>query len=156
MERRPKKIYEKTLEQKITNHRKDLVRKNLGSKKIKRNKRQSDEVSVILSGRSCISTSIKVARALRMRFPKRNPEHDDDFINRQDLTQILHFSPPVPLAAPSPQPITAGPSASQVASPKQLTPNLRKEKRKITVSDTSDSDTSSLKRRKRLLRKQKK
>ena len=70
-----------------------------------------------------------------MRIPKRNPKHDDAFINRPDLTQTLHFSPPVPLAAPPTQPITTEPSAPQVASSKQLTPILRKEKRKITVSD---------------------
>ena len=40
-----------------------------------------------------ISTSSDVARALRMRIPKRNPKHDDAFLNRPDLTQILHFSP---------------------------------------------------------------
>ena len=91
-----------------------------------------------------------------MWFPKRNPKHDDAFINRLDLTQILHFSPPVPFAAPPTQPITTGPSAPQVASSKQLTPILRKEKRKFTVSDISDSYTSSLKRSKRLLKKQKK
>ena len=101
-----------------------------------------------------MSTSSNVARAFRMRFPKHNPH--DAFINKPDLTQILHFSPPVPLAAPPTQLITAGPSAPQVASSKQLTSILRKEKRKITVSDTSDSDASSLKRSERLLKKQKK
>ena len=40
IELRPKKISEKTLEQKTTNHRRDLIRKALGSKKIKRNKVQ--------------------------------------------------------------------------------------------------------------------
>ena len=35
LERRPKKIYEKTVEQKIIKHRRDLVRKNLGDKKDK-------------------------------------------------------------------------------------------------------------------------
>ena len=86
IEQRPTKIHEKTLEQKNTNHRKYLVCKNLDSKKIKRNKRQSDDATVISSGRSCISTSSNVARALRMRIPKRNPTHDYPFINRQDLT----------------------------------------------------------------------
>ena len=154
-ERCPKKTHEKTFEHKITNHRKDLVGKNLGSKKIKRNKRQLDDISVISSGRFCISTSSNVARALRKRIPKRNPKHDDSFINRPDVNQILHFSSTVPLAAPTTQPITAGPSAPQVTSSEQLTPILRKEKRTITASDTSDSDTSSLKRSKRLLKKQK-
>ena len=123
IERSPKKIFEKTLEQKITNHRKDLVRKNLGSKKFKRNKRQSDDVIVISS---VISTSTNVARALRLRIPKRNPKHDDAVINRPDLTQILHFSPPIPLAAPPTQPIAAGLSAPHVDLSKQLTPILRK------------------------------
>ena len=100
-----------------------------------------------------------MAQALKMRVSKRNPKHDDVFINRPDLTQILHFSPPVPLAAPLNNPSTAGPSASQVASPQQPTPILRKErkgKRQMTVGDKSDSDTSSVRRSKRTLKKQKK
>ena len=94
-----------------------------------------------------------------MRIPKPNPEHDDAFTNQPDLTQILHFSPSVPLAAPPNNPSTSGPSASQVASPQQPTPILRKErkgKRQMTLSDTSDSDTSSVRRSKRTLKKQKK
>ena len=59
IERRPKKA-QKILEQKIANHRKDLLKKDMGSKKIKRNKRQTD-VSVISSGRSRISTSSNAA-----------------------------------------------------------------------------------------------
>ena len=100
-----------------------------------------------------------MARALKLRIPKRNPKHDDAFINRPDLTQILHFSPPVALAAPPNNPSTAGPSASQVASPQQPTPishKERKEKRQLTVSDTSESDTSSVRGSKRTLQKQKK
>ena len=134
----------------------DLIRKDLGSKKIKRNKKPADDVSVISSGRSCISTTSNAARALKMRIPKRNPKHDDAFINRPDLTQNLHFSPPVPLAAPPNNPSTAGLSASQVASPKQPTPILRKErkeKRQFTLSDTSDSDTSLVRRSKWTLKK---
>ena len=69
IERRLKKISEKTLEQKITNHRRDLIRKDLGSKKIKRNKKPADDVSVISSGRSCISTTSNVARSPKMRIP---------------------------------------------------------------------------------------
>ena len=159
IDRRPKKVSEKLLEQKITNHRGDLIRKNLGSKKIKRNEKPADDVSVISSGRSCISTTSNLAQALKIRIPKRNPKHDDAFIYRPDLTLILHFSPPVPLAAPPNNPSTAGPSAPQVASPQQPTPILRKErkgKRQTTVSDTSDSDTSSVRRSKRTLKKQKK
>ena len=82
-------VQEKNLEQKIVNHRKDLLRKDLGSQKVKRNKRQTDDNSVFSSGRSCISTSSNVARALRMRIRKRNPEHDDAFLNRPDLTQVV-------------------------------------------------------------------
>ena len=159
IEPRRKKISEKTLEQKITNHRRNLIRKDLGSKKIKRNKRPADNVSVISSCRSCISTASNVAQSLKKRIPKRNPKHDDAFTKRPDLTQILHFSPPLPLAAPPNNPSTAGPSASQVASPQQPTPILRKElkgKKRMTVSDTSDSDTSSVRRSKRTLKKQKK
>ena len=54
IERISKKIYEKTIEQKIKEHRRGLVRKNTGDKKIKRNKKQSDDISVVSSGRSCI------------------------------------------------------------------------------------------------------
>ena len=39
IERRPKKINEKTLEQKIQKHKRDIIRKNTGDKKIKRNVR---------------------------------------------------------------------------------------------------------------------
>ena len=97
-----------------------------------------------------------MARALRMRIPKRNPKHDDAFTLGPDLTQSLHFNPPIPFAAPPTQPIQAGPTAPQSNTPKQLTPTLRKEKRKISMSDSSDSDTSSIKRSKSLLKKQKK
>ena len=41
IERRPEKNSEKTLKQKNTNHRRDLIRKDLESKKIKRNKKTS-------------------------------------------------------------------------------------------------------------------
>ena len=46
IESRPKKIYEKTVEQKIKKHRRHLVRKNTGDKKIKRKKKQIDDSSV--------------------------------------------------------------------------------------------------------------
>ena len=95
-----------------------------------------------------------------MRILNRNPKNDDAFVNRPDLTKILHFSPPVPLAVPPNNPNKAGPSAPQVASPQLPTPILRKtqgkDKRQITVSDISDSDTSSVRRSKRMLKKQKK
>ena len=95
-----------------------------------------------------------------MRVPKRNRKHDDAFANRPELTQILHFSPPMPLAAPPNNPNIAGPPTAQMASPKIPTPILRrsqrKEKRKMTISDTSDSDTSSVRKNKRTLKRQKK
>ena len=82
IERRPKKIYEKkTIEQKINKHRRDLIRKNTGDKKIKRNRKQADDISVVSSGRSCISSASNVAHSLKMRIPKRNPKHDEAFIN---------------------------------------------------------------------------
>ena len=68
IERRPKKIYEKTIEQKINKHRRDL--KNTGHKKITRNRKQADDISVVSSGRSCISSASNVARSLKMRIPK--------------------------------------------------------------------------------------
>ena len=92
-----------------------------------------------------------------MRIPKRNPKHDDAFTNRPDLTQILHFSPPVPIALPPHNPNVAVPSAARVASSQMPTPILRKtEKRQLTISDTSDSDTSSIRKSKRTLKRQKK
>ena len=114
-------------------------------------------MSVVSSGRSCISTASNVARSLKMRNPKRNQKHDDAFANRPDLTQILHFSPPVAIAPPPHNPNVARPSAARVASPKMPTPSLRKkEKRQQTISDTSDSDTSSVRKSKRTLKRQKK
>ena len=75
-----------------------------------------------------------------MRIPKRNPKHDEAFINRPDLTQILHFSPSARIAPPTPNPNEAGPSAVQMATPQIPTPILRKTgKRQLTTSDTSDS-----------------
>ena len=160
IQRRPKTIYEKTIEQKIKKHKRDLVRKNTGDKKIKRNKKQSDDIGVVSSGRYCIFTASNVARSLKMRIPKRNPKHDDAFANRPDLTQILHFSQPMPLAAPPNNPNIAGPSTAQMASPIMPTPILRKsqrkEKQKLTISATSDSNTSSVRKSKRTLKRQKK
>ena len=79
------------------------------------------------------------------------------FKKRPDLTQIRHFSPPVPIAAPPTQPNVAGPSAPQsTPSARQVTPILRKEKRIIQVINKSDSDTSSVRRSERHLKKQKK
>ena len=66
----------------------------------------------------------------------------------------------MPLEAPPNNPNTAGPPAPQVASTQLPTPilrkNQRKDKRQITVSDTSDSDTSSVTRSKKMLKKQNK
>ena len=71
-----------------------------------------------------------------MRFPKRNPKHDEAFQNRRDLKQILHFIPIHPTTAPLTQHSTPSPSAPQ------LTPILRKEKRTLQNSDTSDLEFS--------------
>ena len=91
-----------------------------------------------------------------MRIPKRNPKHGKAFINRLDLTQILHFSPPAPIAPPPINPNEAGPSAVQMASPQIPTPILRKtSKRQLTIGDTSDSDTSSARKRKKTLKQKK-
>ena len=88
-----------------------------------------------------------------MRIPKRNPKYDEAFQNRPDLTQILNFSPIAPQVVSSD---IAGPSGTQTtsSSQKQPTPILRKtSKSKITVSDTSDSDKSSIRKSKRTLKK---
>ena len=91
-----------------------------------------------------------------MRIPKRNPKDDDAFTNRPDVTQILHFSPPVPISPPPHNPNVARPSAATVASPQMPTPILRKtEKRQLTISDTSDSDRSSLGKSKKTLKRSK-
>ena len=103
------------------------------------------------------SNSSDVARALVMRIPKRNPKHDDAFLNRRDITRTLHFSPQLPIDAPPTQLDIAGSSAPELTpSTKQLTTILRKEKRTITVSNTSEFDSSFVKRSKRQLKKQKK
>ena len=61
---------------------------DLGSIKIKRTQKQPNDISVILSRRSFISTSSNVARALKMRIPKKKPKHKA-FQNRPDLTHSL-------------------------------------------------------------------
>ena len=83
-------------------------------------------------------------------FIRRN---DEAFLNRPDLTQILRFSPIAPQLTTS---NTAGPSGMQMPSSVQptATPILRKTtKRQITISDTSDSDTYSVRKSKRTLKK---
>ena len=117
VERRPKKISEKTIGQKINKHRRDLIRKNTGDKKIKRNRKQADDISVVSSGTSCISSASNVARSLKMRLPKQNWKHDEAFVNRPDLTQILNFSQSVSIASPPPNPNEAGPSKVQMSTP---------------------------------------
>ena len=58
-----------------------------------------------------------------MRIPTRNPKHGEAILNRSDLTQILHFSTPLPIAAPPTQLDIAGASKPQLnPSTKQLTP----------------------------------
>ena len=154
IERRPKKINGKTIEQKIYKHKRDLIRKNTGDKKINRNRKQSDDVSVVSSGRSCISSASNIARSLKMRIPKRNPKHDEAFFNRPDLTQILQLSPISPYAPQSTNSDALGPSATRMTSSKPPTPILRKSsKRQLTISDTSDSDTSSVRKSKPTLKK---
>ena len=91
-----------------------------------------------------------MARALKNRIPKKNSKQDEAFQNWPDLKQILHFCLAESIAAPPTQRSVAGPSAPQI------TPITKKEKRIIQVSDTSDSDTSSLRRSKRQLKDQKK
>ena len=112
--RRPKTVQEKTLEQKIINLKKDLLRKDLGSKKTKRTRKQPDDISIISLGRSCISSSSNVARALKIRIPKQNPKLDVAFRNGLDLKQFLHFSLADPITAPPTQPSEAGPFAPPI------------------------------------------
>ena len=89
-----------------------------------------------------------------MRIPKRNPKHDEAFINRLDLTQILQFSPISPYAPQSTNSDAPGPSAMQMTSSKPPTSILRKSsKRQLKISDTSDSNTSSVRKSKRTLKK---
>ena len=130
-----------------------MIRKNTGDKKIKGNRKQPDDVSVVSSGRSRISSASNVARSLKMRILKRNPKHDEAFINRPDLTQIIQLSPIAPIAPQSTNCDAPGPSATRMASSKPPTPILRKSsKRQLTISDTSDSDTSSVRKSKRTLK----
>ena len=90
-----------------------------------------------------------MARLLKKRIPKRNPMHDGAFLNRPDLTQILNFNLPQPIAAPTSQSSMAGLSTPQITS------KLRNEKCSNQISDMSDSDTSSDRRVERQLKKQK-
>ena len=94
-----------------------------------------------------------VARSLKMNISKRNPKHDEAFINRPDLTQILQFSPISPYAPQSTNCDATGPSATQMVSSKPPTPILRKSRKKLTISDTSESDTSSVRKSKRTLKR---
>ena len=79
---------------------------------------------------------------------------DEAFINRPELTQILQLSPISPYAPQSTNSDAPGPSATRMASSKPPTPILRKSsKRQLTISDTSDSNTSSVRKSKRTLKK---
>ena len=131
----------------------------LKATKVKRSRKQPDDLRVISSGRSCISATSNVAGALKMRISKGNPKHNQAFKNRPDLTQILHFRSAKSIAAPPLQPYSSGPSTPQIT---PITPTVlpggktQKEKRTVQVSDASDSETSSIKRSKNQLKKQKK
>ena len=73
---------------------------------------------------------------------------------RSDLIQILQLSPIAPIAPQSINSDAPGPSATQLNSSKPPTSILRKtSKRQFTISDTSDSDTSSVRKSKRTLKK---
>ena len=61
--RRPAKINESSLRQKIKLRNKVIIREKHGDKK--RSKRAADDV-VMISGRSCLSPSSNVARSLKM------------------------------------------------------------------------------------------
>ena len=82
---------EKTLEQKVQNHRKDLLRKYLGGKKIMLSKKQSDDVSVISSSRSWISTASNVARALMFANPN-TMKHSITDLASHKLCTLVHFN----------------------------------------------------------------
>ena len=103
-----------------------------------------------------VSLQLVTWSALKMRIPKRNPKHDEAFINRTDLTRTLYFNPSAPIAPPPPNPTGAGPSVVQMATPQIPTTILRKtSKRQLTISDTSNSDTSSVRKNKTTLRQKK-
>ena len=88
-----------------------------------------------------------------MRIPKKNPKHDEVFLNRPNLTQILQFSPMSPYTQQSTNSYAPGPSATQMASSKSPTTILKtSSKRQLTISDTSGSDTSSVRKSKRMLK----
>ena len=82
-----------------------------------------------------------------MNVPMRNAKHDEAFMNRLDLTLILHFRP---IAAQPTHPSSSGPSAQQ------LIPILAKEENAVQNSDTSDSKSLSVRRSKRQMKKQRK
>ena len=99
-DKRPPKVHEKTLQQNMKNHKYDLIRKELVSKRIKRSRKQPDAVSVISSSRYCISTTNNVARAFKIHIHKKIPKRDEAIKKTPDFTQILHFSPIKPIASP--------------------------------------------------------
>ena len=82
-----------------------------------------------------------------MRFSRSNPKLES-FRKRPDLKQMLHYSPIQLIAAPPTHKSSSGPSAQQ------LTSILRKEQRTLQNSDTFDSESSSGRRSKRKMKKQ--
>ena len=89
-----------------------------------------------------------------MRIPKKNRKDDEALKNRPDLKQILQLIPIAPIAPQSTNSDAPGPSATQLTSSEPPTPILRKSsKRQLTISDTSDSDTSLVRKSKRTLKK---
>ena len=47
VDKRPNRVHKKTSEQNVNNHKEDLLRKDIGSKKIKRSRKQPDDINVI-------------------------------------------------------------------------------------------------------------
>ena len=74
-----------------------------------------------------------------MHIPKRNGTHDDAFKDRRDLTQILIFSPEQAVAVTPAHPST---STSVICTAIDI--HLQIEKRRLQVSDSMDSESSSI------------
>ena len=136
-ERRPLKISENFLEQKILNHKKNCCKGVQAVRRVSFRKNKHMTIAFFSSAISCISTASNVAQALKMRIPKRNSKNDDVFIHRPDLTQVLHFSPDQSIAAHPTKLTTSAPSAPQ------LTQMLPEEKQTLQKNGTSDSESSS-------------
>ena len=67
------KINEKTVLQKITYHKKGLLRKKILA--VRKSNYQKNDIGIIFSGHS----TSNLARALKMRNPRRNPKCDKAF-----------------------------------------------------------------------------